>query len=114
MPHRKGAAEGVSELKEFSLDYCFPGDTGGVSPLTVLVVRERRTKMLLAAVVPKKGPDKRTALRVTHFVEELGCAHLDVITKSDREPAIRALIREVSKMRAEVRGGRTIPEAGPA
>ena len=82
--------------------------------MTVLVCRERRTKMLLAAVVPKKGPDKRTALRVTNFVEELGCAHLDVITKSDREPAIRSLLREVSRMRAEVGGGRTIPEASPA
>ena len=102
MPHKKGTVEGSSELKEFSLDYCFPGDTGGVSPLTVLVCRVRRTKMLLAAVVPKKGPGKRTALRVTNFVEELGCAHLDVITKSDREPAIRSLLREVSRMRAEV------------
>ena len=43
MPHRKGAADKALELKEFSLDYCFPGDTGGVAPLTVLVVRERLT-----------------------------------------------------------------------
>lgn len=58
MPHKKGAADKALELKEFSFDYCFPGDTGGVAPLTVLVVRERLTKMLLAAGVPKKGPDK--------------------------------------------------------
>ena len=51
---------------------------------------------------------------MTTFIEELGCAHIDVITKSDREPAIKALLREVSKMRAEVGGGRTIPEASPA
>ena len=68
--------------------------------MTVLVARDRLTKMLLATVVPKKGPDKRTALRVTQFVEELGCAHLDVITKSDREPAMRSLLKLVSKMRA--------------
>ena len=55
MPHRRGATDNTMELKEFSLDCCFPGDTGGVSPLTVLVARERLTKMLLAAVVPKKG-----------------------------------------------------------
>ena len=85
-----------------------------MAPLTVLVVRERLTKMLLAAVTPRKGPDKKIALRVTNFIEELGCAHLDIITKSDREPAMRSLLREISKMRAEVGGGRTIPEASPA
>ncbi len=89
-------------------------DSGGVAPLTVLVVRERLTKLLLAAVAPRKGPDKKIGLRVTNLVEELGCAHLDIITKSDRESAMRSLLQEVSKMRTEVGGWRTIPEASPA
>ncbi len=92
MPHKKGTDK-VSDLHEFSLDYCFPGDTGGVSPLKVLVARERLTNMVLAAVVPRNGPNRGVALRVATFIEELGCAYLDVITKSDREPAIRALLR---------------------
>ena len=92
MPHKKGATDKVSDLHELSLDYCFPGNTGGVSPLTVLVARERLTKMVLAAVVPRKGPNRGVALRVATFIEELGCAHLDVITKSDREPALLSLI----------------------
>ena len=40
MPHQRQAAH-KEMLHEFSMDYCFPGDTGGVSPLTVLVTRER-------------------------------------------------------------------------
>ena len=103
MAHVKGATDKKLEMHEFSLGYCFPGDTDGVSPLTVLVVRERLTKMLLAAVVPKKGPDMGTARRVTDFIDELGCEHLDVVTKSDREPAIKPLMREVSRLREEQR-----------
>ena len=54
MPHQRQAAH--KEMRpEFSLDYCFPGDTGGVSPLTVLVTRERLTRMVQGIVVPKKG-----------------------------------------------------------
>lgn len=89
MPHRNGATDKVSDLHELSLDCCFPGDTGGVAPLTILEVRDRLTKMLLAAVVPNKGPNKGTRSRVTTFIEELGCAHLDVITKSGSQQDAR-------------------------
>ena len=100
MPHRREAAEKTHELHEFSLDYCFPGDTGGVSPLTVLVVRERRTRMVLGIVVPRKGVDKPTAKRVVAFIKQLGCEHVDIIVKSDQEPAMKALLREVSQFRS--------------
>jgi len=112
MPHQRQAAH-KEMLHEFSLDYCFPGDTGGVAPLTVLVTRERITRMVQGIVVPRKGAHTPTAQKVVGFVKELGCENVDVVVKSDQEPAIRAMVREICRLRSAT-GVRTIPESSPA
>ena len=40
--------------------------------MSVLVVRERLTRMVLGIVVPKKGLHTPTAQRVVGFMKELG------------------------------------------
>ena len=80
--------------------------------MTVLVTRERLTRMVLGIVVPKKGVDTAAAKKVVGFMNELGCEHVDVAVKSD-EPALRAMLREISRLRCSS-GVRTIPEASPA
>ena len=51
---RQNAKESSDNLPEISLDYAFPASEGGVG-VTMLVARERRTRMTCATVVPKKG-----------------------------------------------------------
>ena len=64
-------------------------------------------------VVPKKGVHTPTAQKVVGFMKELGCENVDAVVKSDQEPAIRAMVREVIRLRS-ASGVRTIPEASPA
>ena len=60
--------------------------------LTILVVKERGTKMLMATVVPSKSTGRFVAERVNAFIKQLGIEHLDAVAKSDQEPAIKSLI----------------------
>ena len=53
LDHRK-SLDDDRNIREFSFDYCFPGDDKG-SRLTVLVGRERVTGMTMASIVPVKG-----------------------------------------------------------
>jgi len=99
-------------LNEFSLDYCFPGGTGGMSPLTLLVTRERLTRMVQGIVVPKKGLHTPTAKKVVGFMKELGCENLDIVVKSDQENAMKVMVRDISRLRS-ASGVRTIPESSP-
>ena len=62
MAHQKQSKERI--VPEFHMDYCFPGDKDGVAPLTILVVRERLTRMTMASVVGRKGADEAVAARV--------------------------------------------------
>ena len=54
MPHRT-VKEGKGELPEISLDFCFPSREGGNGALTILVAKERHSKMVLSLVVPSKS-----------------------------------------------------------
>jgi hypothetical protein len=85
-----------------------PDDGKGV---TILAARERKTRMTMATVVPRKGTmGSFAAQRLTSFMMELGLGASDVIIKGDQEPAIKALIEDVTRLRA---GARTIPEHSP-
>ena len=53
LDHRKSLEED-RRVREFSFDYCFPGDEMG-SRITVLVGKERVTGMTMASVVPVKA-----------------------------------------------------------
>ena len=104
-------ADGGKEgLHEIHIDYCFPKTSGGEG-LTVLVARERSTRMTMATVVPRKGAvGDFAAARIMAFIRELGLAEADIIMKGDQEAAIKAVIEKVAGMRPTAR---TIPEHSP-
>ena len=101
-PHRR-VVGGQGELPEVSLDFCFPSREGGVGSLTILVAKERYSKMLLACVVPSKTTGTFTTSKVWAFLREIDCKLGDIIFKSDQEPAIMSLESDFSKMRSEKR-----------
>ena len=80
--------------------------------LTILVVKERRTRMLMATVVPSKSTGRFVAERVCAFMKELGIDQLDVVAKSDQEPSIKTLVESVGRHRADG-AGRWITEFSP-
>ena len=71
-------------LPELHLDYCFLSTEG--NPLaTVLVAKEKQTKMTLATVVPMRGASIEFAVRrVLSFLKELGLEGADIVLKSDQ------------------------------
>ena len=77
-----------------------------------MAAREWKTRMTMATVVPRKGTmGSFAAQRLTSFMMELGLGASDVIIEGDQEPAIKALIEDVARLRARAR---TIPEHSPA
>ena len=88
-----------------------PDDQPGKT-LTILVVKERRTKMLMATAVPSKSTGKFVIARVGAFIRELGIDHLDIVAKSDQEPSIKKLVEDVGKSRGGG-SGRWITEFSP-
>ena len=112
MGHRKlGASE--SDRAEIHMDLCFPGEEDGSKTLTVLVARARRTKMMMASVIPMKGKGVFIAKRVVVFMREIGCEQGDVTIRSDQEPAMKAIITEIGRVRAAAGGGRMVVESSP-
>ena len=100
LDHRK-AVEEDRKLREFSFDYCFPGDEKGFR-LTVLVGKERVTGMAMASVVPTKGTSGQFAvMKILEFVKECGGAEAEIVLKTDQEPAIEALMEDVIKTRGK-------------
>ena len=104
MEHRR-QKEKERAIPEVHLDYCFMGSAeSDGKALTILVARERDTRMTCATVVPKKGAnDGFVAERVRAFVKELGYEFATIILKSDQEPAIVSLIEDIRRGRGEVR-----------
>ena len=80
--------------------------------LTILVVKERRTRMLMATVVPSKSAARFVVERMCAFMQELGIDQLDVVAKSDQEPSIKKLVEAVCRHRAQG-AGRWITEFSP-
>ena len=110
--HRKqGRSEG--ELHELHFDFAFMGEEEEPGQcITMLVVRERQSRMTLATAVPSKSTGQFVVDRVMAFMKEIGIENLDVIAKSDQEPAIKCLIDEVGRAKAAF-GGRWIVEHSP-
>ena len=112
LDHRKGVEE-ERGLSEFSFDYCFPGDEFGFK-LTILVGKERSTGMRMATVVPVKGTSgKFSTQKILEFIEECGDAATDIIVKTDQEPAIVLLMKDLLEERGDERSRRTILEEAP-
>ena len=106
----KRRTEEEEGIPEVHIDYCFPKSAGGQG-VTILAARERRTRMVMATVVPRKGTEGAfAAKRVISFLAELGISANDIVVKGDQEPAIAALIEDIARRRP---GARTIPEHSP-
>ena len=72
------------------------------------VARDRKTQMLFAHVVPRKGMiSQHGADAMVKNIEKL--RYKEIILKSDVEPAIRAVQEEVRRRRTE----NAIPENSP-
>ena len=112
LDHRKGIDE-ERGLSEYSFDYCFPGDEFGFK-LTILVGKERNTGMSMATAVPVKGSSgKFSAQKIMELIQECGDGATDIIVKSDQEPAITILMKDLMEERGDVKGRRTILEESP-
>ena len=109
MNHMKSEKE-ERGIDEFHMDYCFPGDEFGFK-LTILVVVERYSGMKASIVVPTKGSDGSFAARqAIELMNECGNKDVDIILKTDQEPAIKYLVDDIMKNRT---GAKTIPEESP-
>jgi hypothetical protein len=99
------------EMPEFHMVFAFFGDEGDPGKtVPVLVVRERQTRMTMAAAVPSKSIGTYIARRVVAFMQEVGCEQLDIVVKSDQEAAI---VEEVGRVRAASSRGRYVVESSP-
>ena len=66
-------------LAEIHLDYCFLSSETGIN-LTVSVLKERSTRMVMSSVVPMKGASDDWAVkRVLAFIKELGLEAVSLV-----------------------------------
>ena len=109
MDHQKDSGKD-RKLPEYSWDYCFPGDELGFKWI-VLVGRERSCKSWMATAIPSKGSTGKFGVdKCLEFFEENGDSQGTIIIKSDQEPAMGFLLKELVEARPE---GRTIVEEAP-
>ena len=108
LPHKSIAREVLRE--EVSFDYCFLKDFVGGDSQSVIVGKDRRTGIIVAHVVPSKGASVEWLVpQLVRDLQKMGYYGM-VTLKTDQEPAIRDLMKEVAQARGEVR---TVLEASP-
>ena len=108
-PHKRSEGEKEDQHPCVHLDYCFPRDTVGGESVPVLVARFSDSKSLAGHVVPHKGASHRWSVdQVCRDLRKFGLAGT-VILRSDQEPALVDLLKEVAKVR-EASGMKTIIE----
>ena len=92
-PHRKSKEEDKgSTVPVVGMDYMFMSEKqeeGEERGMPILVIKDSKTKVVRARVVPKKGRDPYAIRRATADIAGLG--HKRMVIKTDGEPAIRAL-----------------------
>ena len=97
-------------LPEYSFDFAFPGDELG-HKTAVLVGKERLSGLTLAAAIPVKGSEGRFMLeKALGFMAEAGDMEGRIVVKSDQEPAVKRLVKDLAEERTE---GRTVIEESP-
>ena len=101
------------QVPEVHLYYMFMGDEMEGKTLAFLVARERETRAVLSTVVPRKTKDEWICQRLMAWLREVGLETVDIIVKSDNEPALTSLIASWSTMRAMRSGSRMIGENSP-
>ena len=69
--------------------------------VTILMAKERESKMCMATMVPMKGGSiEFPARRVLAYLKEIGLESSDVVFKSDQENAIGDLLNNIAKRRS--------------
>ena len=106
-PHKRQEDENEKRLPEVVFDYGFMG-TEGEDTIAIQVARDRRTRMVFAHVVPKKGfTHEHGAAEMVKDIKKLG--YSEMILKCDGEPALKSVQEEVKRRRSE----QTILENSP-
>ena len=112
LPHKRVGEQG--EMPELHVDMCFLGEEKDPhNTITVMVARERSTRMTMATVVPAKSARSFTSRRLVSFMKEVGILHGDLLVKSDQEPAIKAILSDAGRVPSSEGGGRYIMEQSP-
>ena len=94
--HHRTVSKSERTLPLMVGDYAFPKHSDDVEPLTVLVVRVYPYKLFMACVVPSKGRDPLVVDRLVRFIKECGLTQFTF--RSDREPAIMAMMDEACSL----------------
>ena len=89
----------VGEVPTICFDYCFLRDSSGGESVPVMVGREKRSKMMLARVVPfNRGGVDWLVGQLLRDLRKMG-VHGKVTLKSDQENAILDVLNDVCKQR---------------
>lgn len=112
-PHAQVAEEpGLPEMHE---DLCFlGGESEPGQTLPVLVMRERSSKMMLAATLLAKSSNSHIARRIFAFMKEVGVAQRDLAVRTGQEPAVVSIMDEVGRARIAAGWGKICHRAEPA
>ena len=112
-PHKKQQEQAV-EMPEIHWDFMFLGEEQDArNAVTILVAKERTTKMGMASAVPNKSTGEFLCKRALAFMCEVGCEDGDVTMKSDQEPAMMSILKDIGEARAVDHGGRYVLENSP-
>ena len=101
------------QVPEVHLDYMCMGDEKEGKTLAFLVATEMETRAVLTTVVPRRTTGEWICRRLMAWLREIGLESVDIIVKSDNEPALTSLIASWSTMRAMMSGSRMIIENSP-
>ena len=96
MKHFRNTIADEERLHTFVMDYCFPSQ-GSQQGITVLVIKEMKTKAVGAFMVPSKELSDYLVKIVADSMNACGCGR--AILKSDGEPSIVALQEAVKNVR---------------
>ena len=98
-PHFRQEVDDDGGVPTICFDYCFLRDHPGGESVPVMVGREKRTKMMIAHVVPFKQVEWIGQwVKCFATLRKMG-AHGKVILKSDQENAILDVLNDVCKQR---------------
>ena len=95
-PHQHGSAPETNDVPEIAFDHAFIRSSDEDENLAILVVKDRRTRLVFSHVVPRKGVvHDHSATQLLADLRLLG--YNEVILKCDEEPALKAVQGEVQR-----------------
>ena len=93
------AIEEDKDTKQVSCDYCFMRDQPGMESAKILFSKDRATRMVFAHVVPLKGAVLVSVIQQCARDLELLGHYGQVTLKTDQEPLIVDVLREIANLR---------------